>query len=63
MKPGGTGMPRLVISARFAPLPPRSSFWSLFPSLNRYTYVAMLTSRCWFMRTTNAATLSLLSSP
>src|SRR5690606_1813599 len=23
VKPGGTGMPRLVISARFAPLPPR----------------------------------------
>ena len=33
MKPGGTGRPRLVISARFAPLPPSRSFRSLFPSV------------------------------
>ena len=32
MKPGGTGSPMLVISARFAPLPPNRSFWSLLPS-------------------------------
>ena len=31
--PGGTGRPRLVISARLAPLPPSRSFWSLLPSL------------------------------
>ena len=29
---GGTGRPSLVISARFAPLPPSRSFWSLSPS-------------------------------
>ena len=28
VKPGGTGSPRRVISARFAPLPPRMSFSS-----------------------------------
>ncbi len=33
MNPGGTGRPRLVISARFAPLPPRRSLRSLFPSV------------------------------
>ena len=32
VKPGGTGSPRLVISARFAPLPPRRYFWSRLPS-------------------------------
>ena len=32
VKPGGTGRPRLVISARFAPLPPRRYFWSRLPS-------------------------------
>ena len=38
VKPGGTGSPSLVISARFAPLPPSSSFWSLSPSAKAYTY-------------------------
>src|SRR5690606_23999270 len=37
VKPGGTGSPRLVISARFAPLPPRRSLRSLFPSVKSYT--------------------------
>src|SRR6185437_2804727 len=37
--PGGTGRPRLVISARFAPLPPRRSFMSRLPSLKSYTYL------------------------
>ena len=32
VKPGGTGSPALVISARPAPLPPRVSFMSLLPS-------------------------------
>ncbi len=31
VKPGGTGRPSLVISARFAPLPPSRSAWSLPP--------------------------------
>jgi hypothetical protein len=43
--PGGTGMPRLVISARPAPLPPSSSFIvplpSALPSPKKYTYFAM----------------------
>src|SRR4051794_8644669 len=38
MNPGGTGRPRLVISARFAPLPPKRSFRSLLPSAKSYTY-------------------------
>src|SRR5665647_3438405 len=33
VNPGGTGSPSLVISARFAPLPPRRSLRSLLPSL------------------------------
>ena len=33
VKPGGTGSPRLVISARLAPLPPSRSFRSLLPSV------------------------------
>src|SRR4051794_5181516 len=32
VNPGGTGTPMLVISARFAPLPPSRFFISLFPS-------------------------------
>jgi hypothetical protein len=32
VNPGGTGTPRLVISARFAPLPPRTLFISRVPS-------------------------------
>src|SRR5207247_9883757 len=32
VKPGGTGKPRLAISARFAPLPPSSSRIALLPS-------------------------------
>jgi hypothetical protein len=32
VKPGGTGMPMLVISARPAPLPPRTSFMAAVPS-------------------------------
>src|SRR6187402_1772815 len=32
VKPGGTGSPRLAISARFAPLPPSSSRIALLPS-------------------------------
>src|SRR5215813_10617112 len=41
VKPGGTGMPRLVISARPAPLPPRrfliSALPSALPSPKKYT--------------------------
>src|ERR1044071_959969 len=37
MKPGGTGRPRLVISARLAPLPPSRSLRSLLPSVKSYT--------------------------
>jgi hypothetical protein len=32
VNPGGTGSPRFVISARFAPFPPRRYFISLLPS-------------------------------
>src|ERR1043165_275152 len=32
VNPGGTGTPRFVISARFAPLPPSVAFMSLEPS-------------------------------
>src|SRR5512133_410604 len=32
VNPGGTGIPILVISARFAPLPPSRSFHSRVPS-------------------------------
>ena len=32
VNPGGTGTPRFVISARFAPLPPRIAFMSFVPS-------------------------------
>src|ERR1035437_6460239 len=32
VKPGGTGTPMLVISARLAPLPPSRFFMSLLPS-------------------------------
>ncbi len=42
VNPGGTGIPILAISARFAPFPPRSSRWSLVPSVcsfpKKYTY-------------------------
>ena len=38
VKPGGTGRPSRVISARLAPLPPRRSFWSMLPWVKSYTY-------------------------
>src|SRR5690554_2671024 len=41
VNPGGTGRAIFVISARFAPVPPSRSFWSLSPSLNRNTNFAM----------------------
>ncbi|MNS58100.1 hypothetical protein D3C72_910070 [compost metagenome] len=37
VKPGGTGSPALVISARLAPLPPSRSFIEALPSAKRYT--------------------------
>src|SRR3954447_13826303 len=37
VNPGGTGRPALVISARFAPLPPRRSRWFASPSRKRET--------------------------
>src|SRR6476646_2520323 len=44
VKPGGTGKPMRLISARFAPLPPSSGFMLPLPSAfllpNRYTYFA-----------------------
>src|SRR5688500_12766156 len=44
VKPGGTGKPIRVISARLAPLPPRSGFMEPSPSAfllpKRYTYFA-----------------------
>src|SRR6266704_3539595 len=43
VNPGGTGRPAFVISARPAPLPPRSSFIlplpSALPPPNEYTYL------------------------
>src|SRR5262245_12108316 len=41
VNPGGTGRPRLVISARLAPLPPSSSIWLLSLSVKPYTYLAI----------------------
>src|SRR5689334_14003022 len=45
VKPGGTGRPRLAISARLAPLPPSSSFIdaepSALPSPKRYSHFAI----------------------
>src|SRR6266508_1884377 len=38
VKPGGTGRPRFVISARLAPLPPRRYFCSFAPSSKACTY-------------------------
>ncbi len=52
VKPGGTGSPIRVISARLAPLPPSRSLRSLFPSMKSYTYpdigrsLALLLLRC-----------------
>src|SRR5207245_8028702 len=40
VKPGGTGRPSRVISARPAPLPPRRSRMEAFPSSNAYTCFA-----------------------
>ena len=37
VNPGGTGRPTPVISARFAPLPPRRSDWDLSPSAKSRT--------------------------
>ncbi len=37
VNPGGTGIPRFVISARFAPLPPRRLRIFALPSSNLYT--------------------------
>src|SRR6516225_8764047 len=46
VKPGGTGRPALVISARPAPLPPRTSFIlplpSALPAPKKYTYFTSL---------------------
>src|SRR6266487_619928 len=46
VKPGGTGRPALVISARPAPLPPRRSFMvrlpSAFPAPKKWTYFLAL---------------------
>src|SRR5690606_19790922 len=48
VKPGGTGRPRLLISARFAPLPPRRlrslAAPSALPSPNVYTHFAIMAS-------------------
>ena len=38
VKPAGTGRPIFTISARLAPFPPRSAFWSLSPSEKSKTY-------------------------
>ena len=46
VNPGGTGIPKIFISARFAPLPPSKFFISALPSAlpspNRYTYFTIL---------------------
>src|SRR3954447_8865064 len=41
VKPGGTGRPMTVISARFAPLPPSRSAIARLPSLKSYTYLVI----------------------
>ena len=42
VKPGGTGRPSFVISARLAPFPPRRSFMDLSPSEKSYTYLTIV---------------------
>src|SRR4051794_19850351 len=44
VKPGGTGRPIRVISARLAPLPPSRSLRSLLPSMKSYTYLDIRSS-------------------
>jgi hypothetical protein len=48
VKPGGTGRPMLVISARLAPLPPSRFFISARPSAcpfpKKYTYFSAIAS-------------------
>src|SRR6266536_3551376 len=39
VNPGGTGRPRRVISARFAPLPPSRSFMLVLPSEKSHTHL------------------------
>ena len=46
VKPGGTGRPSFVISARFAPLPPSRNFCSLEPSSKAYTYFTRVSREC-----------------
>ena len=42
VKPGGTGRPSFVISARLAPFPPSRSFMDLSPSEKSYTYLTIV---------------------
>src|SRR5690242_7253174 len=57
VKPGGTGSPRLAISARLPPLPPSRSLRSLLPSAKSYTYlvIARSSSPCCVERRRGAA--------
>ena len=47
VKPEGTGMPSVLISAKFAPFPPSRFFMlalpSVFPAPNEYTYFFAIT--------------------
>src|SRR5437588_13092739 len=53
VKPGGTGKPALVISARPAPLPPSRSFMLRLPSAflfpKKKTYFLWLVARGWWL--------------
>ena len=46
VNPCGMLRPRLVISARLAPFPPRRAFMSLFPSVKSYTRFSILVFSC-----------------
>src|ERR1043165_7857831 len=63
VKPGGTGKPALVISARPAPLPPRTSFIlpspSALPPPNEYTYLVPLVLVC-FVSTSGSVVVAII---
>ena len=48
VNPLGIGRPKLVISARLAPLPPNRLRISLFPSVKAYTYFVILSTLLTF---------------
>src|SRR6476659_7262947 len=63
VKPGGTGRPRLLISARLAPLPPSSARIPALPSAvplpKEYTQRAMCRPELLFFETVTGAVAAL----